>query len=71
VLYWFKTGDDLTGNYFLNTWHWILGKLSFKEPGSSMIRISTVIGGQGEAVSFGVLEDFATQLAPILLDKVQ
>ena len=70
VLYWFKTGDNLTGNYFLNTWYWILGKLTFKEPSSSMIRVGTVIGGQGEEVSFRVLEDFATQLAPILLEKI-
>jgi EpsI family protein len=71
VLYWFKTGDNLTGDYFLNTWYWILGKLTFKEPSSSMIRLSTVIGRQGEDVSFRVLEDFATQLAPILLEKIR
>jgi hypothetical protein len=35
-----------------------------------MIRVSTAIGGQGEEVSFRVLEDFATQLAPILLEKI-
>lgn len=71
VLYWFKTGDRLTGNYFLNTLNWIVGKLTFKEPSSSMIRLSTVIGRQGEEVSFRVLEDFATQFEPILLEKVR
>jgi EpsI family protein len=71
VLYWFKTGEDLTGNYFLNTLNWIAGKLTFKEPSSSMIRLSTVIGRQGDEASFSVLEDFATQFEPILLEKVR
>lgn len=70
VLYWFKTGDSLTGDYFLNTWHWVWGKLTFKDPSSSMIRLSTVVGRQGEEASFRVLDDFAVQLVPILLDRI-
>jgi len=71
VLYWFKTGEHLTGDYFLNTWYWIWGKLTFREPSSSMIRLSTVVGRQGEDVSFRVLDDFAIQLTPILLEKIR
>ena len=71
VLYWFKTGSQLTGNYFLNTLNWVLGKITFGEPSSSMIRLSTVIGRQGDEVSFRVLEDFALQFEPILLEKVR
>jgi EpsI family protein len=71
VLYWFKTDGHLTGNYFLNTLNWIVAKLTFKEPSSSMIRLSTVIGRQGDEVSFRVLEDFAVQFEPILLEKIR
>jgi EpsI family protein len=71
VLYWFKTGDHFTGSYFLNTWYWVLGKLAFKAPSSSMIRLSTFIGSQGDDASFQVLEDFATKLAPILTDTLK
>jgi len=70
VLYWFKTGDSLSGDYFLNTWRWIWGKLTFKDPSSSMIRLCTVVGRQGEEASFRVLDDFAVQLVPILLDRI-
>ncbi|MCP4641576.1 MAG: EpsI family protein [bacterium] len=70
VLYWFKTGDNLTGNYFLNAYYWAKNQLSFSTPTSSMIRLSTPVGPGGAESAFATLDDFATKFTPILLDKV-
>lgn len=70
VLYWFKTGDTLTGNYFKNAYYWAKNQLMFGAPTSSMIRLSTPIGRDGPESAFRALEDFAITFAPILLDRV-
>ena len=70
VLYWFKTGQYLTGSYFLNSWYWVRGKIAFRAPSSAMIRLSTTIGNHREEAVFQLLEDFAIQLVPILMEKV-
>ncbi len=70
VLYWFKTGDYLTGNFFLNAFYWTKFQLTFDTPTSSMIRLSTPLGSDGAEPAFDVLDDFATKLAPILLSSI-
>ena len=71
VLYWFKTGDKFTGSFFENSWHWALGHLGGGKPSSTMIRLSTATGPIGEEAAFAVLDEFAVQLAPVLLDRVE
>lgn len=71
VLYWFKTGDVFTGNYFVNALHWARNQLAFGAPTSAMVKLTTMIGGAGEQASFAVLEDFAGKLAPILQKHVR
>ena len=66
VLYWFKTGDHSTGNYFLNSWYWARQQLTLGTPTSTMIKLTAPVGPQGEEPAFEVLEDFATQLMPVL-----
>jgi len=70
VLYWFKTGDKLTGNYFLNALHWARNQLSLGTPSSSMIKLTAAIGPAGEDATFDILQDFAIKFVPILLDSV-
>lgn len=70
VLYWYKTGERLTGSFFTNSWHWTLQQLTKGTATSSMIRISTPIRNNDEESAFLLLEDFAEKLAPILLEKV-
>lgn len=70
VLYWFKTGDRLTGNYFLNAWHWAKNQLFFGSPTSAMIQVATPIGSDGEEAAFAVLEDFAVKLFPVIMRHV-
>lgn len=70
VLYWFKTGDELTGNYFLNAYHWAKNQLTFSTSTSSMIRLSTPVSGGGLDDAFMTLEDFAGKFMPILLERV-
>lgn len=68
VLYWFQTGTRLTGNYFLNAWHWARDQVCLRSPVSAMIRLSTPIGNQSEDIGFSTLDDFAMKLAPIMQD---
>lgn len=70
VLYWFKTGDVMTGNYFVNTYCWSVDKLLFRNPSTMLVRLSTPMGTQGEEVAYEVLSDFASGLAPILYDTI-
>ncbi|MEA3365962.1 MAG: EpsI family protein [Candidatus Hydrogenedentes bacterium] len=71
VLYWFKTGDELTGNFFVNAYHWAKTQLSFGSPKSTMIKVSTVLRpGQSEERAFETLEDFALKFTPILQERV-
>ena len=71
VLYWFKTGDHLTGNYFLNALEWAGNQLTFSTPTSAMIKLTTPVGQSGEEAAFAALHDFAGKLAPELLKHVQ
>lgn len=72
VLYWFKTGDTLTGNYFVNAFYWARNQLTFGTPTSAMIKLTTPIPqGQGaEEAAFSELETFAMQFAPVLRESV-
>lgn len=70
VLYWFKTGDHLTGNYFLNAAHWARSQLTFGSPTSAMIQVKTPLEPGQEEEAFAVLEDFATKLYPVLMRHV-
>ncbi len=68
ILYWFKTGDHFTGNFFENSWVWAKQQFVGGRATSAMIRISTAIGPDGKEPAFLALEDFAEKLSPALLD---
>jgi EpsI family protein len=70
VIYWFKTGNYLTGDFFLNSFHWAWDKLLLRNPSTMLIRLGTPISKQGEEAAFRVLNDFASALAPILLETI-
>lgn len=70
VLYWFKTGDQLTGNYFVNAWYWAYNQLTLGAPTSTMIKVSTPIGPAGEEAALALLQDFAIRLEPVLMERV-
>lgn len=71
VLYWFKTEDSFTGNYFINAAHWAKNQLTFQAPTSAMIKLTTIVGPDGNEAAFRALEDFALKLGPIILDNVE
>lgn len=70
VLYWFKTDDHLTGNFFINSFRWARYQVTHGTMPSAMIRVSTMVGPMGEEATFDLLKDFAAQATPILLDTV-
>ncbi len=71
VLYWFKTGDELTGNFFVNAYHWAKAQLAFGSPTSTMVKAATVLRpGQSEERAFETLEDFAMKFTPILQERI-
>lgn len=70
VLYWFKTGDHLTGNYFVNAWEWAKNQITFGSRTSAMIKLTTPISSPGEEMSFEMLNDFAMKFVPILRQNV-
>lgn len=70
VLYWFKTGRNFSGNYFLNSYYWARDKLLLRAPSTMLVRLSTRIGSEGEAYAYRVLNDFASGLAPVLLETI-
>ena len=71
VLYWFKTGDELTGNFFLNSWHWTKNQLLSGSSTSAMIKLSSPIGKQDPEKVFTLLEDFALKFTPIMMEKIK
>ncbi|MFA6241053.1 MAG: exosortase C-terminal domain/associated protein EpsI [Candidatus Hydrogenedentales bacterium] len=70
TLYFFKTDANLTGSYFENSFCWVREKILLRNPSSMLVRLSTPIGGQGEEKAFRVLNDFASSLAPILIETI-
>jgi EpsI family protein len=70
VLYWFKTGDQVTGNFFLNALQWTKNQMTFDTPASSMIKLATPVGRDGEAAAFAALDDFAVKFAPIMRKSI-
>ena len=70
VLYWFKTGQHLTGNYFLNALHWTVNQITLGAPTSAMIKLTTPIGPEGEEAAFALLKDFALKFQPVLMEHV-
>ncbi|MBI5094660.1 MAG: EpsI family protein [Candidatus Hydrogenedentes bacterium] len=71
VLYWFKTGDDFTGNFFLNAMDWAMEQFTRGAPTSSMIKLTMRVGPQGREAAFATLEDFAEKLTPIVRDRIK
>lgn len=71
VLYWFKTGNEVTGNFFTNSWNWAKTQLTFGAPTSSLIKISAPIIGSNEDRVFSLLEDFALKLHPELMKSLE
>jgi hypothetical protein len=70
-MYWFKTGDKMTGNFFLNSWYWALNQITFKGPTSSMIRLSARVNDGNSERTFLVLQDFATWALPELEQSLE
>jgi EpsI family protein len=68
MLYWFKTGDTFTGNYFLNAYYWARNQLTFGPKSSAMIQLSAALPNApgGEEAAFAALEEFAMKSAPLL-----
>ena len=71
LLYWFKTADEFTGNFFVNSWHWARSQLTRGTATSAMIKVSAPIGNRDEESVFLLLEDFATKLTPILRERIE
>jgi EpsI family protein len=71
VLYWFKTGEEVTGNFFLNSWHWTKNQLLSGTSTSAMIKVSAPIGSQDPEKIFAILEDFALKFSPIMMEKIR
>ncbi len=71
VLYWFKTGDTLTGNFFLNAYYWAKNQVTGGGRTSAMIKLTAMVRkNQNEDAVFAALEDFAVMLTPMLSDYV-
>ena len=71
VMYWFKTGDNVTGNFFANALYWAKNQMTFGAPTSAMIKLSTPIASDGEAAAFAALDDFAIKFAPIMMKNIK
>lgn len=71
VLYWFKTGDHVTGDFFRNALEWTKNQVTFGEPTSAMIKLATPITPGGEREAFNTLEDFATKFAPVMFEHIK
>jgi len=69
VLYWFQTGDDCTGNYFINSLYYARDTLMLQEPATMLVRLSTPIGRLNTEQAYGLLNEFAAALAPILVER--
>jgi EpsI family protein len=70
VLYFFKTGENYTGNFFVNSWEWALNQVTFGTKTSAMIKLTTPIRPGRENESFARLDDFAQKLKPILSERI-
>jgi len=70
VLYWFKTGDDFTGSFFNNTFHWARNKIRRGPTTSAMIRLSTPVVGNDVEGAFAQMRDFAAKLTPVLKESL-
>lgn len=68
VLYWYKTGENLTGSFFENSWFWAWNQLTAGTASSAMIRLSTTVAGGNEEDAFKALAHFAGLLTPVLDD---
>jgi EpsI family protein len=68
VLYWFKTGDRMTGNFFMNAWYWTQNQVRFQTPASTMVKLATPVTASGDEPAFAALEDFALKLMPALYE---
>ncbi|MCC6796764.1 MAG: EpsI family protein [Candidatus Hydrogenedentes bacterium] len=71
VLYWFKTGEHVTGDFFRNAFEWAKNQITFGEPTSSMIKLTTPIGPGGERAAFDTLQDFATKFGPVMMEQIK
>jgi EpsI family protein len=71
VMYWFKTGESVTGSFFTNAMYWAKNQMTFGAPTSAMIKLSTPIVSDGEAAAFAALDDFAIKFAPIMMKNIK
>jgi EpsI family protein len=70
VLYWFKTGDHMTGSYFSNAYHWAVNQVTLGAPTSALIKLSAPISPGNEEYSFTMLKDFARSFVPVAMDRI-
>lgn len=71
VLYWYKTGDKFTDSAFTNALFWAQRQFSFQVPMSTIIKLSTPIGKEGEEHAYRILTEMALRLAPELKEHIQ
>jgi EpsI family protein len=64
VLFWFITGEKMTGSYFKNSYYWFSNQVMGGGRGSAMIRLGMTTAPGREDRSFAALEDLATKLVP-------
>ena len=70
VLYWFKTGDTMTGNYFENAYHWASNQLTAGTATSALIKVSCQAKPGQEDMAFAVLRDFALSFIPMAMERI-
>ncbi len=70
VLYWFKTGENMTGNYFENAYHWATNQLTRGTATSAMIKVSCQVQPGREDMAYAVLKDFSLSFMPIAMERI-
>ena len=71
VLYWFKTGDHVTGNYFRNAFEWAKNQMLLGDPSSAMIKLTTPFTPGNERAAFATLDDFASKFSSIMFEDIK
>lgn len=71
VLYWYKTGDRFTDSAWMNALYWAEQQILTGVPTSSIIKLSTPIGRNGEDRAYEILTQMAVRLEPILSENIR
>lgn len=70
VLYWFKTGDLLTGNFFLNAFEWAKNQLTGDASTSAMIKVAASFKPGYEEEAFAILREYAASVSKVALERI-